>query len=197
MENVMVCCKPNTAHHPKWSPYCKAWWWQHHSMGMFLITGTGALVRIKGKVDGVKYRKILEENLLPSARKLKLRRKFIFQHDHYLKHTVKPTLEWPKNKNINVLEWPSQRPDINPIKNLWHDLKIAVHQRSPHNSIELEQFCTEEWENISQSRVCKAGRDLSPQTHSCNYCQRCFHQVLTQEGWTLIQRRYSSFVFFN
>ena len=61
--------------------------------GCFSSAGTGALVRIKGKMDEVKYRKIPKENLLPSARKLKLGRKFTFQHDNDPKHTVKATLE--------------------------------------------------------------------------------------------------------
>ena len=49
----------------------------------------------------------------------------------------------------------NQSPNLNQIENLWHDLKIAVHQRSPCNLTELEQFCTEEWENIAQSRCAK------------------------------------------
>ena len=63
-----------------------------------------ALVRIEGKMDGAKYRKFLEENLLHSARKLKLERKFTFQHDNNLKHIAKATLEWLRSKNINVFE---------------------------------------------------------------------------------------------
>ena len=56
---------------------------------------------------------------------------------------------------MNVLEWPSQSPDQNPIENLWHDLKIAVHLCSPHNLTEFEQFCPDEWENLAQSRCAK------------------------------------------
>ena len=69
--------------------------------------------------------------------------------------TAKATVEWLKNKNINVLEWPSRSPDRNPIENLRHDLKIAIHQRSPRNLTELEQFCAEKWANIAQSRCVK------------------------------------------
>ena len=70
----------------------------------FSSAGIGALVRIEAKMDVAKYRKIREENLLLSARKLKLRRKFTFQHDNDPKHTAKAALEWLRNKNINVLE---------------------------------------------------------------------------------------------
>ena len=63
--------------------------------GCFSSAGTGALVRVEGKIDVAKYSKILEENLLPSARNLKLGRKFTLQHDNDPKHTAKATLEWP------------------------------------------------------------------------------------------------------
>ena len=55
-------------------------------------------------MDGAQDRKILEENLLPSARKMKLGWKFTFQHDDDTKHTAKATLEWLRNKKINVVE---------------------------------------------------------------------------------------------
>ena len=116
--------------------------------------GLGHLSCYKGKWMEQNTKKS-SENLLPPARKLKSGRKFTFQHDNDPKHTAKASLEWLKNKKINVLEWPSQSPNINPIENLWHDLKIAVHQHSQLNLTELEQFCLEEWENIAQSRCAK------------------------------------------
>ncbi|CAJ0965440.1 unnamed protein product [Ranitomeya imitator] len=55
--------------------------------------------------------------------------RFTFQQDNDPKHIAKAALEWCKGKRVNVLEWPSHSPDLNPMKNLWPDVKIAVHQR--------------------------------------------------------------------
>ena len=101
----------------------------------FSLAGTGKLVRIEGMMDGTKYREILEGNLFQSSRDLRLGQRSTFQQDNNPKHTAEATIEWLKGKHLNVLEWPSQIPDLNPIVNLWCDLKIAVHQREP---IQLE-----------------------------------------------------------
>uniref|UniRef100_A0A8C5LZY6 Tc1-like transposase DDE domain-containing protein n=1 Tax=Leptobrachium leishanense TaxID=445787 RepID=A0A8C5LZY6_9ANUR len=95
---------------------------------------------------------ILAQNLHASARKLNMKRNFIFQHDNDPKHTSKSTKEWLHQKKIRVLEWLSQSPDLNPIENLWSDLKRAVHRRCPRNLTDLECFCKEKWAIIAKSR---------------------------------------------
>ena len=94
------------------------------------------------------YQRILQENVRPSVRELKLKRSWVMQQDNDPKHTSKSTSEWLKNKKFKVLEWPSQSPDLNPIEMLWQDLKQAVHARKPTNVTELKQFCMEEWAKI-------------------------------------------------
>ena len=75
--------------------------------GCFSSAGIGKFVRIEGTMDGAKYRRILDENLLESAMNLKLGRRFTFQQDNDPKHKDKATLEWLNKKKINVLEWPT------------------------------------------------------------------------------------------
>ncbi len=83
------------------------------------------------------------------ARALKMGRGWVFQHDNDPKHTAKATKEWLKKKHINVLEWPSQSPDLHPIENLWRELKVRVAKCQPRNLNDLERICKEEWDKIS------------------------------------------------
>ena len=84
--------------------------------GCFSAAGTGRLVKIGGKMNAAIYRDILEEKLLQSALDLRLGRRFIFQQDNDPKNTAKISKGWLQDNSVNVLEWPSQNPDLNPIE---------------------------------------------------------------------------------
>ena len=48
------------------------------------------------------------------------------------KHTSKKATKWFEDNNINVMAWPAQSPDLNPIEHLWVDLKKALKEYPNH-----------------------------------------------------------------
>uniref|UniRef100_A0AAY5K9B1 Tc1-like transposase DDE domain-containing protein n=1 Tax=Esox lucius TaxID=8010 RepID=A0AAY5K9B1_ESOLU len=87
-----------------------------------------------------KYQAILAQNLQASV------------SSPFSMTTTQSTHPNPQKKKNNVLEWPSQSPDLNQIEYLWGDLKRSVRRRCPCNLTDLERFCKEEWANIAMSR---------------------------------------------
>ena len=88
--------------------------------GCFNSRGPGTLVRIDGIMNSTKYQAILAENLVPSARRLGLGRRWTFQQGNDPKHTSRPQ-KWFCDNKFNILQW-----DRNPIENLWAELKSSV-----------------------------------------------------------------------
>lgn len=90
------------------------------------------------------YQSILEGNVCTSVCERNQSRKWVMQGDN-LCGSTKDLL---KKNTVNVVEQPSQTPDLNPIEMLLKFLKRAVHIRKPTNIADLTLFCPEEWANI-------------------------------------------------
>ena len=83
--------------------------------GCFSTSGTGRLVRTEAKMNGAKHREILDESLLQSAQDIRLGRRLKFQQDNNPSTQPRQRRIGFGVKSLNVLEWPSQSPDLNPI----------------------------------------------------------------------------------
>jgi len=79
----------------------------------------------------------------------------IFQHDNDPKHTAKATMRYLEDQNIEVLPWPAQSADLNPIEHVWDILKVQIGRREkrPTSIHELWEVALEEWELIPLDMV--------------------------------------------
>jgi transposase len=98
-------------------------------------------------MNGPKYKEILRHNLLPYSNSF-MPEEWIFQHDNDPKHTSKVVKDWLASNRIQVLKWPAQSPDLNPIENLWKELGHRVGSRNHSNRVDLLQHLQEEWAKI-------------------------------------------------
>jgi len=65
-------------------------------------------------LDAKQYKNILRQQMLPSARDLFGEEEFIFQQDNDPKHTAGIVQDYLDEKDVDVMDWPAQSPDLNP-----------------------------------------------------------------------------------
>lgn len=120
--------------------------------GCFSWQGVGPLYHINGKMDRFQYRDILKNQMLPHARRI-MPRGWSFQHDNDPKHTAKMVKDWLGANRVRVLSWPAQSPDLNPIENLWGQVKVALGRQKFQTPAELFNAVQHIWDSINQQNI--------------------------------------------
>lgn len=119
--------------------------------GCFSAKGVGKLHFIEGTLKAENYVRILVEHLLPSVTILSVVDEFVFQQVGASCHTAKITKKWFDDNRIEVLDWPSSSPDLNPIENIWAIMKRRL-RNDPQRTVQgLKAKIQEIWDSITPS----------------------------------------------
>lgn len=124
--------------------------------GCMTSHGVGFMCKINEGLDGELYRQILEDELTATLKYYKLKAKdVVFQHDNDPKHTAKKTKLHLEKCKFQMLTWPANSPDLNPMEHLWDEVarRLKAYARWPKNAQEFWERIEEVWNGIDQATL--------------------------------------------
>ena len=100
----------------------------------------------EGIIDRFVFTDILEKTLVPFINEVYHR----FMQDNDPKHTFVQAREFMEENNITWWKTPAESPDLNPIENMWHELKEFIHREiKPTTKQQLIDGILTFWETVS------------------------------------------------
>jgi hypothetical protein len=94
--------------------------------GLISIRGIGGLHFVNGMMELGQYSEVIETKMLPQVREWFPDGNYVFMHDKVPSHRAKYVSKVLKSNDVEVLPWPGNSPDLNPIENVWNYVKRRV-----------------------------------------------------------------------
>jgi transposase len=122
--------------------------------GCFSYNGVGNIHFLPKNttMNGVRYLSMLQ-NKIPTA--MEDLNTSIFMQDGAPCHTSKIVKNWLHEAKIELLDWPGNSPDLNPIENLWHIIKKEVEKRDTGSLPKLELAIRKVWRHDISVEHCE------------------------------------------
>lgn len=101
------------------------------------------LVKINGNLITQKYIRILRNNLLPAMNNFNNQK--VFMQDNSPIHKSKDSMAFLARQQFELLMWPANSPDLNPIENLWAQIIREWPRMQNRTQDALDAILQERW----------------------------------------------------
>ena len=106
-------------------------------------------------MDAVLYTDILESTLLPFLQDV-YPQGHRFMQDNDPKHTSVRAKNFMAENGVNWWRTPAESPDLNPIENMWHEMKEFIRREvKPHKKEELVEGILRFWKTVDTAKCRK------------------------------------------
>ena len=120
------------------------------------MKGPTDLMMFDGIMDAPLYVRILREALIPSAQRLYPGGNYLFMQDNDPKHTSRCAREFFADNGIEWWKTPPESPNLNPIENLWHELKEYIRREvKPKTKADLLEGIRKFWGTVRKQKCQK------------------------------------------
>jgi len=122
---------------------------------MMSVHGVGRLYIVEGRMNQHQHIRFLEQKLLTELPNHFPNGGAIFQQDGAPCHTAKSVKDFLRRKQVPLLDWPGNSPDMNPIENLWMIVKRRIAERKPTSKTKLIEALIDVWHRDPEiSQMC-------------------------------------------
>ncbi len=120
------------------------------------MRGATSMCLFTGTMDAELYVLILDKCLLPFAREAFDGKEYRFMQDNDPKHVSRRAQAFFEDNGINWWRNPPESPDLNPIENVWHELKEFLRAKvKPRTLTELKEGIKAFWLTVTPAQCGK------------------------------------------